>query len=162
MLPPTIPIVPFYSQFSDIHTTSWQKVGCGVTSLTMIINYYSEDTISVDTLLKEGVALGAYNKNAGWIHKDLITLSKKYGLEGKSYDLSGNKKDIAFTTLKKLLADGPVMASVYYKFNPKSNIPHLVVIDGVDNGNIYYNDPAAKEGQRKYLLKTSKKDGKES
>lgn len=143
-----IPIVPFYSQFHDIHAISWQKVGCGIASLAMIIDYYSSETISVDTLLKEGIHYGAFDKNAGWIHKDLISLSKKYGLEGNSYDVSGLGKEDSFTKLKSYLADGPVIVSVHYKFDPKSSIPHLVVIDGIDEGTIYYNDPSAKVGQK--------------
>lgn len=156
----TIPIVPFYSQFTDIHTAPWQKVGCGITSLAMIINYYNGEKVTVDTLLKEGVAMGAYNKNAGWVHKDLIAISNNYGLSGKSYDLSGSKNEVAFETLKKLLADGPVMASIHYQFNPKSSIPHVVVIDGIENGLIYYNDPAAKIGQKKISVEDFQKGWK--
>jgi predicted double-glycine peptidase len=44
--------------------------------------------------------------------------------------------------------EGPVILSVHYKFDPKSTIPHLVVIDAVDNGVVYYNDPAAKTGEK--------------
>lgn len=149
---PIIPVVPFYSQFHDIHTLSWQKVGCGVTSLAMVIDYYSTEKISVDTLLKEGITQGAYDKNAGWIHKDLISLSNKYGLEGNSYDVSKLSKETSFTKLKSFLADGPVIVSVHYKFDPRSSIPHLVVIDGIKDGILYYNDPAAKTGQKKISI----------
>lgn len=147
--PLSIPVVPFYSQFKDIHTASWQKVGCGITSLAMIIDYYSTSTVSVDTLLKKGINSGAYNTKNGWIHKGLISLSNEYGLSGNSYDLNTLGKEAAFTKLKTALADGPVIVSVHYKFDPRSSIPHLVVIDGIDdNGNVYYNDPAAKLGQK--------------
>lgn len=151
---PIIPVhqiiatVPFYSQFEDIHTASWQKVGCGIASLAMVIDYYTTNSVSVDALLKEGIKYGAYDKNAGWIHKDLISLSKKYGLEGKSYDLTSLSKEKSFTALTKQLKDGPVIVSVHYKFDPKSSIPHLVVIDGIKDGVMYYNDPAAKIGQK--------------
>ena len=40
------------------------------------------------------------------------------------------------------------MASVHYKFDPRSSIPHLVVIDGIKDNVVYYNDPAAKIGQK--------------
>ncbi len=149
--PPTytpIPTVPFYSQFKDIHNNTWQKVGCGITSLAMVIDYYSNDKISVDTLLKQGVASGAYNQTYGWIHNGLITVSKEYGMKGKSYDVSSETKDKSFSTLQSYLADGPVIVSVHYKFDPKNSVPHLVVLDGYKNGVIYYNDPAAKIGQK--------------
>ena len=148
----SVPIVPFYSQFNDIHTASWQKVGCGIVSLAMVIDYYSVKKISVDTLLQEGIVSGAYDTNFGWIHKGLISLSVKYGLEGKSYDVSNLSKTASFSELKTYLEKGPVIVSVHYKFDPRSSIPHLVVLDGVENGVIYYNDPAAKNGQKKISI----------
>lgn len=156
----SVHVVPFYSQFKDIHSLPWQNVGCGIASLAMIIDYYSEDTISVDALLKDGIEAGAYNKKNGWIHEGLITLSKEYGLIGRSYDLKSLGKDESFEKLKSYLAAGPIMASVYYKFDPKSKIPHLVVIDGVKEGYVYYNDPAAKSGQKKITIENFEKGWK--
>lgn len=150
--PETIPDVPFYSQFRDITSSTWQKVGCGVASLAMVIDYYNPDSVSVNTLLKQGVVSGAYQKNAGWSHKGLISLSKKYGLDGGAFDLSALNKKAAFSQFKSYLKDGPVIASVHYKFDPKSTIPHLVVINGVDGDNVYYNDPASTSGQKKISL----------
>jgi ABC-type bacteriocin/lantibiotic exporter with double-glycine peptidase domain len=37
---------------------------------------------------------------------------------------------------------------VHYKFDPKSTIPHLVVINGIKDNTLYYNDPAAKTGEK--------------
>lgn len=154
MIPPIpkyrqIPIVPFYSQFKDISSLKWQKVGCGITSLAMIIEFYTPKTVTVDKLLTKGIELGAYNKNTGWIYQGLISLASEYKLTGKSYDFSKLKKDEAFTEFKKYLSGGPVIASVHYKFDPKSTIPHLVVVDGIDDDTaIYYNDPASKIGQK--------------
>lgn len=142
----TIPDVPFYSQFEDITSSKWQKVGCGIASLAMIIEYYKPDTVSVDKLLGQAVAGGAYKKDAGWIHKGLIRLSQRYGLDGTSYDLSKTDTKVAFDALKKSVKDGPVMVSVHYKFDPKSTIPHLVVIDAIDGDVVYYNDPASDRG----------------
>lgn len=143
-----VPQVPFYSQFYDIQAPAWQKVGCGIASLAMVIEYYKPDTVSVNKLLTQAIASGAYNTSAGWIHKDLISLSKKYGLDGNSYDLSKLEKEKAFTQFKETLKDGPLIASVHYKFDPKSKIPHLVVIDGINADTIYYNDPALKSGEK--------------
>jgi ABC-type bacteriocin/lantibiotic exporter with double-glycine peptidase domain len=144
----TIPDVPFFSQFKDITSTAWKKVGCGIASLAMIIEYYSPKSVSVNALLNEGIALGAYDKNAGWIHRGLIRLSKTYGLDGTSYDLSAKSMAKAFETFKDALEGGPVIASIHYKFDPKNPIPHLVVIDGIKDGIVYYNDPAAANGQK--------------
>lgn len=138
-----IPNVPFYSQFKDIEPLSWRKIGCGVTSLAMVINYYIPESVTVNKLLTQGIASGAYNKQNGWIHKGLIELSKKYGLSGRSYDYSSLSNAAAYAKFKKSLENGPVIVSVHYKFDPKSSIPHLVVIDGIDGTTLYYNDPAS-------------------
>ena len=143
-----IPDVPFYSQFTDITSPKWQKVGCGVTSLAMIIDYYEKDLISVDKLLTQGIAEGAYLQDAGWTYKGLISLGNKYGLDGDSYDLAKLSEKTAFAQFKASLNDGPVIASIHYKFDPKSTIPHLVVINGIKDDIVYYNDPAAKTGEK--------------
>jgi ABC-type bacteriocin/lantibiotic exporter with double-glycine peptidase domain len=143
-----IPTVPFYSQFTDITSPKWQKVGCGIASLAMIIDYY-KPAVSVNTLLTQAVAKGAYNENAGWSYAGLIAVSKNYGLDGTAYDMGSSDTKTAFAALKKAVSNGPVIASVHYKFDPKSTIPHLVVIDGIKDEVIYYNDPAAKTGEKK-------------
>jgi ABC-type bacteriocin/lantibiotic exporter with double-glycine peptidase domain len=147
-VPVTVPQVPFYSQFHDIQAVPWQKVGCGVASLAMVIDYYKPDAVSVNTLLSQGIAAGAYLQNAGWTYKGLIGLAKKYGLDGSSYDFGTSNSQTALAQFKTYLKDGPVMASIHYKFDPKSTIPHLVVIDGIVDDVVYYNDPAAKTGEK--------------
>ncbi len=146
--------VPFYSQFSDITSAAWQKVGCGIASLAMLIEFYEPGAVTVDTLLTEGIAADAYLSDAGWTHSGLIGLSKKYGLEGKSRDMAGLTMDAAFTELKEILTHGPVMVSVHYTFDPKNPIPHLVVVNGVDNENVYYNDPADTHGGESISIST--------
>jgi predicted double-glycine peptidase len=137
--------VPFYSQFTDISRPEWRKVGCGIASLAMVIDYYT-DSVSVDTLLQTGIARNAYLDNAGWIHAGLIDLASDHGLTGQSVSLAGLSKGSAFTELKEVLAEGPVMASVHYTFEPTNPIPHLVVINEVKDGLVYYNDPAEPTG----------------
>lgn len=136
--------VPFYSQFADISRPEWRKIGCGIASLGMIIDFY-KPTVSIDTLLDQGIASNAYLRNAGWTHAGLIGIARKYGLDGATHSFPGSK-EAAFEKLKGALAVGPVMASVHYTFEPTNPIPHLVVINGVENGLVYYNDPAEKEG----------------
>lgn len=139
--------VPFYSQFSDISAVSWQKVGCGIASLAMLIDFYSEEKfISVDDLLDRGVSAGAYLDSAGWIHSGLIGLSRAYGLDGESQSLAGLSMSEAFARLETAVAEGPVMVSVHYTFEPTNPIPHLVVVNGIRDGKVYYNDPAEVSG----------------
>jgi hypothetical protein len=55
-------------------------------------------------------------------------------------------REAAFSALTKVLEEGPVMASVHYTFEPTNPIPHLVVVNGVRDGLVYYNDPAEPQG----------------
>jgi ABC-type bacteriocin/lantibiotic exporter with double-glycine peptidase domain len=143
---PKAPTVPFYSQFRDISSSKWQKVGCGITSLAMLVGYYQQKPVSVDTLLTEGIKAGAYS-DAGWSYAGLIGVAKKHGLTGSAYDLGGSSKSAALTSLTKALANGPVIASVHYKLEPTNPIPHLIVVTAIKDGVVYYNDPANKGGQ---------------
>lgn len=138
--------VPFFSQFSDITAASWKKIGCGIASLAMLIEFYEPGEVTVDNLLAEGISDGAYISDAGWSHAGLISLSKKHGLSGSSRDMAGSSMESAFDQLEEVLEVGPVMVSVHYTFDPKNPIPHLVVVNGVKDGLVYYNDPAEDSG----------------
>lgn len=142
----SIPDVPFYSQFADVTSAKWKKQACGVASLAMIIGYYEDGTVDVDALLKEAIAAGAYQQKAGWTYAGLIGLARDYGLSGASYDLAKSGMDDALASIEDALERGPVIASVHYKFDPASTIPHLVVVTGIQDGLVHYNDPAAKAG----------------
>ena len=148
--------VPFYSQFADISSPKWQKVGCGITGLAMLIDYY-KPAVSVDTLLQQGLAANAYLSNAGWTYAGLIKVAERYGVTGQSFDFGGASMDTAFTKLSQALHDGPVMVSVHYTFDPKNPIPHLVIANGIKDGKLYYNDPAAKSGAGSIPISTFQK-----
>lgn len=141
--------VPFFSQFIDIQSPQWQNVGCGITSLAMMIDFYKPNTVSVNNLLQQGVAAGAYDANAGWNFGGLIQLAQRYGLAGNFIDLSKLKATAAIAQFENYLKNGPLILSVHNKFNPNDSLPHLVVIDGIKNNTVYYNDPAAKTGKKK-------------
>lgn len=139
--------VPFYSQFTDITAPAWKKVACGITSLAMLIEYYHPNKIaSVDTLLHEGIDVGAYNDAAGWSYNGLIIVARKYGLGGSTHDYKDSTMDVAFKAFSKDLQKGPIMASVHYTFKASNPIPHLVIINGIKDGLVYYNDPASYAG----------------
>ncbi len=144
--PPTVFTVPFYSQLTDITATAWKKVGCGITSLAMLIAFYEPTEMdSVDSLLAEGIEAGAYSEN-GWTYSGLIGIANKHGLSGSTHDYRDSTMDIAFKHMTDDLEKGPVMASVHYTFKPTNPIPHLVIINGIKDGAVYYNDPAEARG----------------
>ena len=149
-------LVPFFSQFSDITSPSWKKVGCGIASLAMLIEFYEPGSVSVDTLLQEGIDANAYLDTAGWTYAGLIGISQNYGLTGKTKDLRDSTMDEAYDTLLQDLQAGPVMASVHYTFVPTNPIPHLVVINGIKDGEVYYNDPAENKGGRSISIEQFK------
>jgi predicted double-glycine peptidase len=140
-----IPDVPFFSQFKDISSAKWKKVGCGIADLAMVIDYYKPGTVSPEALLKQGVQAGAYS-SAGWTYAGLVRVANNYGLDGGWYDLAASGSQPALAQLKASVGGGPVIASVHYKFDPKSPVPHLVVVTAIRDGLVYYNDPAAGEG----------------
>ena len=148
-IPPTIPIVPFHSQLTEIHSPVWRLQSCGITSLSMIVDYYRPGAVSLNALLGQGIALGAFINNVGWSYSGLIQVAQKYDLHGKTYDLSSATASHALAQITASLKDGPVIASVHYKFDPKSLLPHMVVIDGIADNIVYYNDPDAKNGENK-------------
>ncbi len=138
--------VPFYSQLTDITAPEWKKIGCGIASLAMLIEFHNPDSLtSVDTLLQEGIAADAYS-SVGWTYAGLIAVSHKYGLNGTTHDFGGSSMDVAFTAFEKALSVGPVMASVHYTFTPTNPIPHLVIVTGIKGDTLYYNDPAEPSG----------------
>ena len=141
--------VPFFSQFADIASPQWQEVGCGITSLAMMIDFYKPNSVSVNDLLQQGVAAGAYDQNAGWNFAGLIQLGQQYGLNGNIIDLSKLKASTALVRLDNYLKSGPLILSIHNRFNPKNILPHLIVVNGIKNNVVYYNDPAAKTGQKK-------------
>jgi len=142
----SVPVVPFFSQFEDISPASWKKVGCGIASLAMLIEYYDPGVVVVDNLLQEGIEADAYLDDAGWTYAGLIGVSKKYGMGGQAYDLGNLSMEKAYGELLLELEEGPVMASVHYTFQKSNPIPHLVIINGIDDGKVYYNDPAEETG----------------
>ncbi len=162
-LPVEIPVahVPYYSQFTDVSAAAWKKNACGVVSIAMVVDYYSTQPVSVNKMLTQAIQSGAYLKDAGWTHKGLIDLAKRYGMKGQAYDMTKSSQTAAFAAFTAQLKTGPVIASVHYKFEPTNPIPHLVVIDGMDKNFVYYNDPASTGAEKKIAIADFKKAWKQ-
>ncbi|MGM0482408.1 MAG: C39 family peptidase [Patescibacteria group bacterium] len=141
-----VPEVPFFSQSEDISLSYWKSRACGVASLAMIIEFHSPGRTSPQELLSEGLDSGYYLSGAGWTHQGLASLAHKYDLEGSPYDLSHMDTETAYSRMRSLLEKGPIIASVFHGFDPQSPIPHLVVVNGVKDGLVYFNDPDGSSG----------------
>ena len=137
--------VPHYSQFQDIPRVEWRAEGCGIASIAMAVEFYKPNSVSITDLILQALKLGAHAPGVGWKHKELSALAGLYGLDGKNYDLTDMTKLTAFDEFKKILADGPVIASIHNKFDPRATLGHLVVVTGMDNGMIFYHDPAYRD-----------------
>jgi len=147
--------VPFISQLTDIIDPAWKKIGCGIASLAMIINFYEPELVEVNDLLEEGIDAGAYTK-AGWAYAGLISVAKKHGMIGQAYDLGEQAIETAFSSFGQAVIKRPVIASVHYKFEATNPIPHLVVVTEIKDNLVYYNDPASKKGGLSISLATFK------
>lgn len=83
----------------------------------------------LDKLDRVGVNRRAYRSPAGWSHTGLVGLAKIYGFKHSGrYDLAEQSFDQALIELKKQLEQGPVIASVYFKYRPGQG-GHLLVLE---------------------------------
>lgn len=140
--------VPLYSQIRDISWTEWQQKGCGVADVAMLVNYYKPETTNVQAVLENGIKSGAYVKNVGWSHDGLAKLASRYGLIGKVHAFWDYDRTTALSEFKKIIDEGPAIASIHRNFDPKLSFGHLIVITGYDENFVYFNDPGKKDGIR--------------
>lgn len=143
--------VPCYSQFLDIKNKSWRSTACGVVALKMVLDYFlrknKRRAPAADRLMAAGITSGAYGgADMGWRHRGLAQMAAPLGLAGKNFDWWPKSPAEAYRLLVARLKTGPVIASIYKNFKPGSS-GHLVVITGINNDIIFYNDPIAKNRQ---------------
>ena len=142
-----VPDVPFFSQSADIHSPEWRSRACGVASLAMVVELYYPGRTTPQDLLEKGLESGHFLYGIGWTHQGLATLAIAHGLHNsRPYDLSHMSMKEAYRRLSESLESGPVIASVFHKFDPQSPIPHLAVINGIDGNRVFYNDPDESSG----------------
>lgn len=105
----------------------WQERGCGIVSLRMVITALNPNANlpNYKDLIDEGIGIGAYCSK-GWIHQGLLSLGKKYNINGTCYR---NKSylDIANSIKKGELC----ICSVSVCFNQHKKGGHLIVVNGI-------------------------------
>ena len=135
--------VPKYSQHLHIETQDWQNKSCGIVSLGMLLAYHGIP-ISLPHLLAQGLIQNAYLPGIGWKHKELAELGRNFGVRGENFDWAHLDNATAFQNAKQHLDQYPILVSIHRQFD-KKNGGHLIVVTGIDNRLVYYNDPDAKE-----------------
>jgi uncharacterized protein YvpB len=171
---------PHISQILDITKKEWNSSACGIASLAMVLEFHlgKENTPSVDRLLEEGLFLGGFKKDIGWIHNSLVLLAHNHGLhsyhqefrshfidlEKKVGEISSFEEKLVSDGLNKIkneiLKDNPVIVSVRSLFG-KNKDSHIIVITGIEiDGDeilgFYYNDSLSDvrgEGENLFVQK---------
>jgi hypothetical protein len=143
--------VPFSSQFTDLGHHEWRARGCGVTALKMVMDFWhaqdpANRTEHLDALLKAGLAEHAHISDIGWSHTGLVRLARRYGYDGFNADWATKgptpkSPEDAWTALAAELERGPVMASVFAGLDPDRGGGHVIVVTGIVDGLVAFNDP---------------------
>jgi len=137
-----VPILYQGRYTSEKYGSKIPGAGCGVTSLTMVLNYYNINNTPIQTADEvSGKYWNVAGDCCGWRGgmPGFKNILEKHGLKTKSV---GGPCDMA--DVLPLLKYGPVIVSV--TGNGKGRCPytgggHYVVITGYENGYVYTNDP---------------------
>jgi len=171
--------VPFVSQNSDQVSEMWRDRSCGIANVKMILDFLSDETIPIQELIAEGLAIEGYNYSilgGSWKHEGLVRVLRNHGVLAYSQEFKAVKviqeDEVKFeksSYSKKFIEQGiekiieqldrgfPAIVSVNEGFN-NNKTSHLVLITGYemkDNKilNLYYNDPDSRDGvERKNSL----------
>jgi hypothetical protein len=156
--------VPFVSQ-QVYRDEEWRRFGCGIASLKMVFDFWHgqnsrNPTDAADELYASGLEAGAFDPEIGWWHAGLVGLAAVRGYEAYNRDFGPRSRtprtaEESLLELRRELAAGPVIASVYYDFDPARGGGHLVVVSGVSEDVVALNDPLpeqASDGRRSMPL----------
>lgn len=133
--------VPKYSQHLDVRDGDWKEKSCGIVAVKMVLDYWRMSSPDCDELIKKGIEMDGFISGVGWKHKELSLLAKSFGVEAENFDWAKEEKDAAFKKLEDFLEKYPVVASIYSGFNPETKNGHLIVLTGMDDNFVHYNDP---------------------
>lgn len=130
-----------FSQHLDLSHDEHKLKGCGIASLGMLLG---DKVKNLDELYHLGLEQGAYVPGIGWRHAGLANLAKHFGLANSyNLDLVGESLEAALEKLKAELKQGPVMVSVFAKYEPGHKEGHLVVLLSLTDDQAEVLDPAA-------------------
>lgn len=138
--------VPFLPQ---VPPGDWSNTrNCGVASAVMIEAYYfgntptPEDIIEADQWLHNRFGLPLNGGNGDYTN--VFQIRAWLEREGVPTRIGMGNLEV----LRKLLFEGkPVLVAVYSNMNPAGGAKHAMVAVGIDNANIYVNDPGKVNGK---------------
>lgn len=143
--------VPFVSQYEGITDPAWRWRGCGIVALHMVMRFWhSRNPLraapSVEALLGRGIEIGAYREGIGWTHRGLVDVARQFGYDGFNADHAPNSPtpksaEEVWQLISDALREGPVLASVYHYLDPTHGGGHIIVITGVEDDLVSFNDP---------------------
>lgn len=145
-----------YSQRLDFKNKLWQKNGCAIASLLMLMEYLPSAGRKLPTLndlYQVGLNRGAYIPKVGWRHSGLVGLAKIYGFKtSRAFDLAKLSDEEAQKILQTELKIGPVLASVFYNYEPGQG-GHIVCLLSLNKVKAVVLDPDSqtKDGVLKEL-----------
>lgn len=131
----TIIQLPLINQLTDTKNNDWKDQSCGICSLQMLISFKQPKIadIPVMELLERCLVLSGYVKDVGWKHVSLVELAKEYDVSAEYqklfYGRDKTKEEGLKFINKKIKSGQPIMASIYYGFNPAKG-GHLVIVNG--------------------------------
>ena len=143
--------IPFYSQQVSQKTyrqdgfdsfdeaLSWEKRGCGIASVRMIIDGFQNEIGqkhcgSHGEMIHVGLKLNAYKENIGWIHQGLCNLAANFDIQGQAF-----RGKTVLDLQQEIEKGNPCIASVTPRFaggqmNEEGEVyktgGHLIVVMG--------------------------------
>lgn len=146
-----IPVaVHFTSQYSFTEP-DWRTRACAIASLKMVIDYWASSwkecrSATLSELLEAGLREGAYREGVGWDHRGIAAVARSLGYSAMNRDLAPRSPHPAtpeesWRVLKEDLMNGPVLVSVWSKFDPMVKGGHVAVAWKIEDDQIGISDP---------------------
>lgn len=163
--------VPYYNQLdpSTGLPPKFRNNGCAIVCMKMVLEYLFGREFDINLLQKEVEKAGGRDAKGNWTHAAEVNVLKQHDLLAwrrnwnltkadeaylktkESYDsrqleaMENQNRSSALLSLQESIKLGyPVIASVKKHFQHEGK-RHQVVIVGFDEGNVYINDPIAKD-----------------
>lgn len=164
----------YFSQFRDVVSEEWKPKACSLACLKMALDYHNAaDKLSIDDLIKEGIAIGGYS-NHGWTHHAISLLSHNHGVpayheefrsvsvdptDGRFSKSSFEDEMLAagLSRLQKGLDENRLpIVSIMRNWDQNSTFHSILLVGYESEGEtlkgFYYHDPDTLQGEREGLF----------